>query len=105
MVGAKYNTAAVSNGYGGQAGLGAIGCRTGFTAIGKDCLVLPIIDEEIVFNAIVACSNIDGATLFSPSDATQSYVIEGLMKHWVSVFVSTQPCSLNNVCICIYIYI
>jgi hypothetical protein len=83
MVGAKYNPVATSSGYGGMAGIGALGCRTGFTAVGKDCLVLPIYGEKIMADANVDCSNVDGATLFSPTDPTQNHVIRGLMKHWV----------------------
>lgn len=80
---ARYN-AASGYGYGGQSGLGSLGCRTGFVAVGKTCFILPPQPATSKIEAGVACSNIKGATLYSPVDVTQNVIMAAMMKHWVS---------------------
>ncbi len=84
MIAGQYNTAASGTGYGGENGIGAIGCRMGFTAVGKTCIVLPVKADEILLDAITACGNIDGATLYAPVDSTQNSIMQGILKHWVN---------------------
>ncbi len=82
MVYGGYDTTA-NNGYGGVDGKFAPGCRTGFTPVGKTCMILPEKAEQTFNDATLECAGIDAATLYGPTDDTQNAIMRSLMQHYV----------------------
>ena len=82
---AKYNPDTSSYGYGGESGtIDQVFCRTGFTGVGKQCIIPTNQAESIQVVAAQTCAEINGATLYSPQDPVQNAIMATKMQDMVN---------------------
>ena len=87
---AKYNYDIPSYGGSNPGGLQTVGCRLGFVAIGKMCVILPFETEEKSHaEASSVCLDKD-AILYAPMDQVQNAIIKAMLQNAVSLTFTTE---------------
>jgi hypothetical protein len=83
-----YSQTALTTGYGGNAGYGALGCPTGYMGVGNVCIKFgtasAIGPDSSFFDAIANCGG-TGDILYTPTDAVQNAVVRAAMAIWVNI--------------------
>ena len=71
-------------------------CRTGYTAVGHMCLILPAKDAAFYTDGKLECSNL-GATMYAPESTTQNSLMAVYLEQEVMILIFNKGPSINDV--------
>ena len=71
-------------------------CRTGYTAVGHMCLILPAKDAAFYTDGKLECSNL-GATMYAPESTTQNSLMAVYLEQEVIIIVFNKGPYINDV--------